>query len=400
MSDRPSPRNRDSDGRASPIRSQKAISIDSQSFVNVGQLMGSRAHSVTTGVSSNLAGSCSIISCSDSDGDGLRDFDQVVLRDPSGGAWSGHERCSEERYVDQEEDDDNESVLPALPHSPPPGSPVGSDVQRRFSSTKRLFNHERELGWSHNAAYDTRACASCDCNRNRGDDSVYHGEDSASHHELDLVVSKDRDEDAQCGKLTVISSASNEKNDDRDSSLRPRGTRESLHLVTSKSSTSSEAKSTMETASASAAAGTMSSLLPESWLHVPVVDEQMASAHETPQGPTVTGERSASVQEAHQEVKEDGAQVEGAGIVEGMRVCANSGCCLVCGMEKIISLARPSLQSLARLVKAQLGTAASMLTRWQEAFVRGHEVFMKAVDGVPQAPGNSRLLEISRIGPS
>lgn len=138
------------------------ITIDSQSFVNLGQLMGSRLSfsdttcvtgggtrnvgggtgpTVSTTPSQNAGVSSNMMALSSFLSDGSNEEVDQIFHHPaasSSGAWSGHEFCLGE--VD-EEDDDDDSVLPALPpRSPTLESPSASEqgVTASWNSTRPL----------------------------------------------------------------------------------------------------------------------------------------------------------------------------------------------------------------------------------------------------------------------
>ena len=70
----------------------------------------------------------------------------------------------------------------------------------------------------------------------------------------------------------------------------------------------------------------------------------------------------------------------GAGARRAVSALGECGDCLACGMEKAVALATPPLQHLSRLVKLQVEAGV-------EACARAHQAAVKAVDNVPQAPG-------------
>lgn len=138
------------------------ITIDSQSFVNLGQLMGSRlgfsdttcvtgggtrnvgggtGPTVSTTPSQNAGVSSNMMALSSFLSDGSNEEVDQIFHHPtasSSSAWSGHEFCLGD--VD-EEDDDDDSVLPALPpRSPTLESPSTSDqgVTASWNSTRPL----------------------------------------------------------------------------------------------------------------------------------------------------------------------------------------------------------------------------------------------------------------------
>lgn len=376
------------DDASSMVRSRTAISIDSQSFVNVGQLMGSRGHGVATGGSSNLGGSCSIISCSDSDADGLRDFDQIVHPGSSASAWSGHELGSDDHDAEAGDDDDNDSVLPALPRSPCPGSPIGSDAMGRFTVKMHPFNEERESGWEHEMGRSTNVGADHDDGSTESGKGVFVNEDDFSLCEnMDSKQNHGRPEN----ELPVVIPASvSSTGDDRETSKTTTRTvqmpnNKSTLSTFSRDSTSTETAGVIEFPVGTEATALLVPSLRESWLHVPVENEHVTTTHGIASGDnTHATENPASVQQNDDREK---TEINSPARMGHVSIPRNCGCCFTCGVEKAVALARPSLEYLVQLAKIPMESGLDMYVKWRTAIIRGQKAVLQAVNDVPQAPG-------------
>lgn len=381
------------DGNSGSPKGRETITIDSQSFVNVGQLMESRGHSIFTGGSTNLAGSCSIISCSDSDVDGLRDFDQIVHPGSSASPWSGQERCAGEQHV--EEEDDTDSVLPALPCSPAPGSPTGSDAVGRMTSGRHPFNDEHESGWSHEFGGRETAPVQDDHDETVVAESSL-SEDPTGHSVLKFIATGDHVGQPENKQPVSILTAQCDPNGDRETFVesggaQPSDSEERMQSITGAPSLADE-EDTKQIARDTA--GTVevrfpSGSLRESWLHVPTQKAHAGIDQEIPHESTSVVEASGSVEQ--KEGSEDMEHRRTAtckpremdnDILPGRNVF-----CLSCVVQKAIALAQPPLQFFTQLASVPMEAGADMLAKLKEAVTEGQRAIMRAIDDVPQAPG-------------
>lgn len=328
------------------------ISIDSQSFVNLGQLIGSRGHDLTdstmaaSGRNSDekLGASASFLSGggSDSDPESLKDFAQFFHPMPSTATaaanWSSYDLChgGEETGEVRQDDDDNDSVLPALPRTPSPVSLIESDHFRKQTRTDWITDDIKTVN-----SDDDRAEMSSD------EEEV---EDALEHH-------------PSCP--TVLEAA----------------------------------------AAAAAAGGAMGygasscvsvPSLRESWLHVPMDDISKCDPTSTSSddcGHSIV--IAAGVQEhAHQhdadtkEQEEVVATAEGGSPPDGCVARDDCGCCFACMLDNVIALARPRFERLSKFAKRPIGeVGAEAYVKAQEVCSRGQAAVTQAVDSVPQAPG-------------
>lgn len=413
-----------------------SISIDTQSFVNLGQLMGSRGHGVVTaagatpageeGVGSsinqgNLGASSSFLSgvaSDNSDADDLGEFDQLIFN-PTGSsvvsAWSGHDLCSDDGGGEAEEtndvdDDDgeNDSVLPALPRSPSPGSPVGSDAAGaigRSASNRRPFNDDRDLGWAEDfqreAAAPEAPVASESGNGDGGcSGGIYSGEcpdvsrlDVVSSEKFHVLVENETidttlpaaviSNDVVTAKIPPIDHADCHQQESCSNKL-DEGEEEYSQGDEQPVSTAMMITETVgipEAAGAEAAGskamtipagdqpGSSGSLLREPWLHVP-----MGAGETDALVADFAGSAAAEQEQLFENQQEQNREPHGMHALTGCQQC------IMCGVEKVAAFARPRLEQLAQVAKARAEASV-------EACSEGKEAVIKAVDNIPQAPG-------------
>jgi len=360
------------------------ISIDSQSFVNLGQLMGSR-HGVgsATARGSNAPGTLADdlgASCLSDDGsEGMHDFDQIFHpRAEQGGggggssssAWSGRELYGGSRPDERgdDDDDDNDSLLPALPsRSCTPGSPRGGGGGDLASSNKS----EGEAGW----AEEDFATTPVDGRTGGGGDCGGRGQPWAS-----------------AGALRVDLTSESEIK------VTPETQRASLGADFSEGSSSRAAAraavvQTQPSSDFAAGGGNSPSaphFLRDSWLHIPldggaageseseriILTESTSAAGEGGGGGGLGDAGIASHQQRYHDAAEAAARARRAAAA----ALADCGRCLVHAVDKAASLAASPLQQLAQAAREQVDVGA-------EACARGQQAVIKAVGSVPQAPG-------------
>ena len=377
------------------------ISIDSQSFVNLGQLMGSRhgiGPAAAGGSSASRAPADDLgASCLSDDSEGMHDFDQIFHpRAEQGGgssssAWSGRDlygRRGGAADHDAADDDDNDSLLPALPsRSCTPGSPRGADLAS-YSNNKPTFPAGGEAGW---AEEDFATTTVDDRTSEGGDGDGGRGQAWASPGALLVDVTNG-------GGMKVASATAT-----ATAVSTPETQRASLDTDYAAADGSAAARTVVVQAqpSSDVAAGGSSIAPPflrDSWLHIPleggaaaaagesesegIIDTQPGAATAAAAGP---GDASgiAPRQQRYHDAAEAAARARRAAAV----ALADCGGCLALAADKAASLAASPLQQLARAVKEQADAGA-------EACTRGQQAVIKAVDSVPQAPGERREREI------
>lgn len=409
---------RDRDGAGETQQMQ--ITIDSQSFVNLGQLMGSRVSVSTTvgGPSSSVGGAgnnnplgASFLSDGSQDSEGLRDFDQIFH--PAGGGstsstWSGHglgpheedamddadcDGDSEEEEDDGDDvdddvdDEDDDSVLPALPpRSPAPASPTGSYLSSTPSNSRRAFKSTALAGFGDDLTTASSAGGSVVAIAGSVDDDF---PDNQGEVIGTLCLDEVNGDNVSCQRKTVtgIITPGNHYHDDRDS-LKNNGSKEGAACAPPSSSFPGETETLLGDAGSAAASPT--SIQRESWLHVPLESSEghadgssNSSIVDDSNQYNVPGEKANTKNEEEEEPSSNHQEhltAAAAGARRTLAALGECGDCLACGMEKAVALATPPLQQLSRLVKLQ--AEAGM-----EACVRGQQAAIKAVDNVPQAPG-------------
>lgn len=319
--------------------SLSSISIDTQSFVNLGRSLAESTMTACGGSSNDkLGASGSFLSGggSDSDPDGLKDFAQIFHPVPAanpGGSCSLMESTVDRFLAGTEhaDDDDNDSVLPALPRSPSPES-----------STAELDDHHL----------------------------VSNHPVPGSGNRVDWVS-----DDAQ----------SVQSDDDRVQQVQEQyqGEGQQLRLVgPAMAAVGGISETTLSAATPS---------LRESWLHImdssvmnPTARDVISSCDDS--AVMISSRTLEHVQ--HDEhgmgTAEDGAP----SAHESDRSDGDCGCCIGCGLDKAIALAQTQLQRLAELTKRPIGEVGTeALARAHDALSRGQEAVTKLVESVPQAPG-------------
>lgn len=354
------------------------ISIDSQSFVNLGQLMGSRHGSVSASAgggrtSTNAAGGgggglhvvahdSSMSVLSDSEGEGLRDFDQIFhpgaseqqqggSGSPLSSSWSGRElytRGGGGPGVDHH-DDDNDSLLPSLPsRSSTPGMEFALASSNRAVAARWA---EQDFAETQRAAAAAAAAASL----------------------VEAVGGN------SCGSTAA------------------RGTTMDSNMNKSSSSTATNtgmAASSISSVEVTALSGGSSCpppvpFLRDSWLHVPADDDNTDdtgfSAEEVRSSVDADNTTSAAVGSAidpQQQRYYDAAAAAARARRAAADALAECGECLVHAVDKAAELASPPLRQFARVVNERVEAGV-------DAYTRGQQAVVKAVDNVPQAPGKS-----------
>lgn len=412
--------NRDGAGETQPMQ----ITIDSQSFVNLGQLMGSRVSVSTTvgGPSSSVGGAgnnnslgASFLSDGSQDSEGLRDFDQIFH--PAGGTstsstWSGHGPCphagdaigdadgngdSEEDDDDDVDDEDNDSVLPALPpRSPAPASPTGSDLSSTPSNSGRAFKSSTLAGFADDLTTASSAGGSVVAIAGSIDDDFPDNQGGVSGA---LCLDEVAGDDVSSQRKTVTGIMTRGKHcHDEGDSLKNYCSGAALVRNPSSSSVPGEAEALLGDAGSTVASPT--SIHHESWLHVPLEGSEGHADGSSNSGSVVEDSNQYNVPAEKANTKNEEASsnhqehltAAAAGARRTLAALGECGDCLACGMEKAVALATPSLKQLSRLVKLQVEAG-------MEACARGQQAAIKAVDNVPQAPGEcfvfgNKLLEI------
>eukprot|EP00903_Cladosiphon_okamuranus_P016655 g15358.t1 len=374
-------RARERDGAASEMMH---MSIDSQSFVNLGQLMGSR-HGTTGGGGSNsnssapcpgrliddLGESC-LSGEDDDDSEGLRDFDQIFHpRAEQGGStssvWSG--RALYGRRGSGTDDDDDESLLPALPsRSTTPGSPRGADP----GSSKK--EEADEPGWDEE---DFESDSMSEGGGVRGGRVGGRGQGFSSGLCIDLTAANAADTSKVAAVMTPETQRASLDADDVEDS----------------NTTVTAAAATAGVQGGEATATTPLALL-DSWLHVPLGDDDTAVGEavsdsratnaDVDDGPAGDAARIDPHQQRYYDAAAAAARARHAAAV----ALADCGECLVHVVDKASALAASRLQQAARVVRELVEAGA-------DACARGQQVVVKAVDNVPQAPVRMWLIRIA-----
>lgn len=401
-----SSRGRERDGGSA---SEMHMSIDSQSFVNLGQLMGTRhgtAGGGGGGGNSNAAspGGGLLVddlgtSClSDDDSEGLRDFDQIFHpRAEQGGsttsAWSGRALYGRGSATDGDDDDDDESLLPALPsRSTTPGSPRGADS----GSNKPSFPSAADAGpgWDEEDFESDSMSEGGGASEARGGG---RGQDFSSGLRIDLTAA------VSAAATTTASDASKVA-----AVMTPETQRASLDADDVEDSSTTTATTTgpaavqAQPSAEAAAAGEATAnntppFLRDSWLHVPLGDDadtavaaaagqggepELDSGASTGAAVDVDGPGGAARIAPHQQRYHDAAATAARARRTAAAALADCGECLARAADKASALATSRLQQAARVVKEQVGAGA-------DACAWGQQVVVEAVDNVPQAPGTS-----------
>ncbi|CAM9479221.1 unnamed protein product [Hapterophycus canaliculatus] len=375
------------------------ISIDSQSFVNLGQLMGSRHGGLATaasGGSSSAPGGLSRIALDDlgtsflsDESDGLRDFDQIFhpAAEHGGSApspWPGRELydqrdaadCVREEGENHGRDDDDDSLLPALPsRSSTPGSPRGDSDS---GSNKPSFAEAVEAGWaeedfSHGAA----GADACGGGEERAGFASFGGRSASATVSGAVSLGRAADLPPTCGRETTAVAAV----------MKPATRLGPTSRVTAATDAFTAAAAGGSTA-AGAANNMSSPLLRESWLHVPMGDDgeedgdgsEAGHREDAESRKAAAGEEERAALNRQQcERYRDAAAAAARARRAAARALGDCGDCLAHGAEKAAALARVRLEGLARALKARVEAGT-------EACARGQEAVVKAVDSVPQAP--------------
>lgn len=365
------------------------MSIDSQSFVNLGQLMGSR-HGTTGGGSSssnsNAAAPGGLVddlgtSClsDDDDSEGLRDFDQIFHpRAEQGGstssAWSGRALYGRGGVTD----DDDESLLPALPsRSTTPGSPRGADS----ASNRQPFpSVGAEPGWEEEDFESDSMSEGDGIGRVRGGG---RGQGlSSSGLRVDLTPAAAAADDGS--KVAVMTPETTQR-----TSLDAGDVVEYSSSATG--TAAAQTRPSSEAAAGEEAASNARPFLRDSWLHVPLGDDPAAAAAgeeaeldgastETNATAVAHGPGDAARINPHQQRYYDAAAAAARARRAAAVALAGCGECLARAVDRAAALAASRLQQLAQVVREQMEAGA-------DACARGQEVVVKAVDNVPQAPG-------------
>ena len=408
------------------------ITIDSQSFVNLGQLMGSRV-SVSAAVggppsSVEVAGNNdalgnSFLSDGSQDSEGLRDFDQIFH--PAGSTsstWSGQElgpheddamddtngngddEADQDAHDDGVVDDDDDSVLPALPpRSSAPASPTGSALSsapsNSSSSSSRPFKSAL-AGFGDDLTTASSAGGSAIAVAGSIDDDFPDNQGEViGALRLDPVAGGD----ASCQRKTVtgkiISAGRNHHSlheDDLDSKKDMNNNSGSKQQPASSPCSAGEAE--MFLGDDGSAAASPTSIHRESWLHIPLEGSEVrpdgsssgSSSGSVADDSAFDGPAEAKIKNAEQASNQEEHTTAAGGAAARRAVAALVECgdSLACGMEKAVALATPPLQHLSRLVKLQVEAGV-------EACARGQQAALKAVDNVPQAPGEWYILGFS-----
>ena len=392
-----------------PQHEQMEITIDSQSFVNLGQLMGSRLSlsgsydangggCVRNNVSGgggdtsnatrspfNKRGSSNVEALSSFISDGSQEeFDQI-FHHPAGsssGAWSGHDLCLDGDGDEAQEEDDDESVLPALPvRSPSLESPVASG-RGPFASWNRQFRMTQgALGEGFKSPDDedlgtgdilrpgpvtnsgSRFCEEKEVDEDlsrhetqRCSIDVFHGKTKSKRGadvEAEFIFAADQTEGA--GAAAMTSAAGRAKATDG-----------------AEAETDGTPQETM-------------SYMRESWLHVP-----MDNSKEDPDSASESAnpfDKDQSGGDDHDRpVRGDwGGRAQYAAAILREYIF-----CLINGGRDAVARAKPLLEQLAQRIRVQAEAGI-------DAFSRTQQFLVEAIDAVPQVPGESPSLRLVRV---
>lgn len=419
---------------------QMQMTIDSQSFVNLGQLMGTRgSDSVMAGTGSgsggasaatggeglgsynvDVASSSFLCQDSDSESEELKDFDQIFHpTESASSAWLGRELCSDDEDAPEEEgEDDDDSVLPALPSpSPGSGSPTGSCLSRSGSNNSRRFNTDESLEHFTVSAGLLDTLGGSDGIFVAGNDHPDKGGARYSGVSPSRNDNGSDDGGARCEKFPAAADTPETQRGSFDDSYSSQPLALSDNAKTAKSNHQTKPSQFEPEADAAAVAApsggdvdtpadqansSSTSFLRESWLHVPLdctYDGDDRVAEESTENKSGRKEDGAASPNAGvmDEAKEEyppcsAAAAIGAGARRAAGAVGDCGDCVVCGVEKAAAYVGPQLKQLAQLAKEQVEAGA-------EACVKGQKRVVKAVDNVPQAPGESCFPpSVSRAG--
>lgn len=410
------------------LQQQMHITIDSQSFVNLGQLMGSRTNFSSSAVGA-AGGASSIVRggnimaaslvLSDRGGDeDDDDFDQIFH--PTGSslsAWSGQDMCCSDREgttangegstadgatQEIEDFDEDDSILPALPLRSPEGSdrsgsicPIGSSTQQSGGEWAEDLNNSGSSADGGSVDWTISSGALPD---GLASSSGAILSDAASGG----VMSSEKDRDAAITPETQLGGFGHVPPADAGTPAISTISTATATLAIGKQPSPVEAtprdvaRGASEEALASEVSSSAGPVLHESsWLYVPMENSTMMSRvdHEsnsnnnsnynTQSSDAVAetdGETDATKEQyRHQSDKTGAWRRVGDTLGDTLGECTEN---FVHVMEKAIELAKPSLQQLARLAKEHAEAGAS-------ACARGCQAAMEAVDRVPQAPGES-----------
>ena len=359
--------------------SEMHMSIDSQSFVNLGQLMGSRHGTAGGGGCSNssVASPGGLVddlgtSClSDDDSEGLRDFDQIFHpRAEQGGstssAWSGRVLYGRGSATDGGDDDD-ESLLPALPsRSTTPGSPRGADS---VSNKPSFPSADAETGW---------------------DEEDFESDSMSEGDGVSGARGGGKGQDFSAGLLRIDLTAAAASDTSKAPVMTPETQRASLDTDDVEDSTTIIGPAAVQAQPSYEAAASTPPFLRDSWLHVPLgdtdtaagdgegeaeLDSSGASTDAVVDGPGDAA-RIAPHQQRYHEAAAAAARARRAAAV----ALADCGESLVRAVDRASVLATSRLQQVARVAKEQAEAGV-------DACARGQQAVVKAVDSVPQAPG-------------
>ncbi len=366
--------------------SEMQISIDSQSFVNLGQLMGSRhgigsatarGSNAPRALADDLGASC----LSGDDSEGMHDFDQIFhpRAEQAGGggggsgssAWSGRDLYGRGGPADRDDDDD--SLLPALPsRSCTPGSPrAGGGGDLLASSSNKAPFSTGEAGWEEEDFETTPV----------GDKTGGGGDCGGRGQAWTSAGALRVDATSESGTKPQRASLGADFGEGSSSS--------------SSSSATARAAVVQAKPSSDVASGGGSPSAPhflrDSWLHVPLDGDGDGAAGEPEPGRITDTESSAAASgggggpgdagiDPHQQRYHEAAEAAARARRAAAAALADCGGCLVHAVDKAASLAASPLQQLARAAREQVDAGA-------EACARGQRAAIKAVDGMPQAPG-------------
>ncbi|CAN0154891.1 unnamed protein product [Ectocarpus sp. 4 AP-2014] len=373
------------------------MSVDSQSFVNLGQLMGSRhggggASSAATSIGGETTQTglddlacTSLLSDDDDDSEGLRDFDQIFhpAATSTSGAWSsGRELYDQQRHrgggaVDHQHgeggvlDDDNDSVLPALPsRSSTPGSPRGYLTSNGGNSSSSKPCFVASAASAAGAGWDEDDFGS-GAGTGRGGGRVGHA--SCDHHlatggalENNWPQNTDTTTQTKATPAAVITCPE----------IQPGG---SLAQQSGTSQTAAAAGG--ETAAASSSS---TPFLRESWLHVPIGDtddikSEAAASADMDYDDSDAEEAGGAAFSSHRQRYSEAAAAAARARRAAAQALGGCGDRLVRGVGRAGALAKARALEVGRAVKVQVEAGADACSRGQKAAV-------KAVDSVPQAP--------------
>lgn len=363
------------------------ITIDSQSFVNLGQLMGSRLSfsdttcvtgggtrnvgggtagpTVSTTPSQNVGVSSNMMALSSFLSDGSNEEVDQIFHHPaasSSSAWSGHEFCLGE--VD-EEDDDDDSVLPALPpRSPTLESPSASEqgVTASWNSSRPLPREKSASDKGSGVRGDLLSNpVTCTGSRPCEDSSVAEASVTLETKRSSFDTRHDKSDPKTAANPSIPI----------DNQLAPR--------TVAMANMQGEGETVAATARIAGDAGVENKgnlqqptpYLRESWLHVPMDSSEIGQDD---------GRSEHMNQSTGDERSRSGIDGMESWVLRAAVVLKDRCCSLIDDSKEAAALLIPMLERFAQRVMVQVEAGLGLFKRTQHLLVQ-------AIDAVPQAPG-------------